>query len=146
MSPRAVVAFGLPGSDSFPASVGEIGANVAAHALDHFVTVQRNTASGTDSWGNPVAPVFTTHIADVACLAFVRTARSEQGREIIDGDKTVVIEDRRVLVALGTDVTTDDRLGDVTDAAGAVVFAGPLGIEAVDRRVSYLELAVESIG
>lgn len=145
MSPRAVIASGLPNSEPFPAAVATVGANVATTAFHHTVTIQRDTETGTDAWGNPLPPVWAEHLAGIACLGFIRPVSSEQARELIDGGKTALIEERRVLVALGTDVTTDDRLDDVIDSDSAVVLAGPMGITEVIRRVSYLELAVEAV-
>lgn len=143
--PRAVVQFGLPNSEPFPVAVSDVGAVVAETAFHHTVTVSRNEETDVDDGGQPMPPDWQTHLADQPCLAYVRPGRAEPGVEIVDALKAAVMNERRVLLALDTDVTVADRLGDVTDADGAVVFAGPMNITTVIRRVSYLELAVEAI-
>lgn len=142
---RAVVKSGLRHSEPFPAAIDQVGAVVAETAFHHLVTIQRNEQAGTDDGGQPLAPDWQPHLADQPCLGYVRPGRAEPGTEIVDALKQAVMNERRVLVALDTDVTVADRLDDVTEKDGTVVFAGPMNITALIRRVSYLELSVQAV-
>lgn len=86
--------------------------------------VERNTASGTDAWGNPAAPSFAA-LATYACFVW-----SSRAREIRDGDKTAEIEELRVMFPLGTDIQAGDEISSVQDRRGATLIAGRLRIEA----------------
>ena len=140
--PRPVVASGLAGSEPFPAAAVQVAANVAVTAFTHRVTILRDSATGTDDGGQPVAAVWDDYL-EVPCLGFVLPTPREQGKWAVDTSKTAMLEDRRVLVDLDTDVTFADQLGDVKDSDGQVVFAGPMVIRSMFRRPAYLELAVE---
>ncbi len=137
--PRPVVKSGLAASDAFPASAVAVGANVASYGMDHQVRIERNTATGTDPDGGAAAPVW---VADppIACLGI-----AERGDVSVIDDRTAALAARRVLVPAGTSVTTADRLGPVTRGA-AVVLPGPMRIEAVNIRASFIELVVERVG
>ena len=103
--------------------------------------IERNTATGKDGWGGPVAEVFAP-LATVPCFAWSNTAR-----EIADGDKLARIEDLRVMFALGTDVRADDEISAITDRADQVIIAGRLRIEGpVQRKHTHLEAALKRVG
>lgn len=103
-------------------------------------TVERNQASGTDGWGNPVAPVFQP-LGVVRCFIW-----SKASREIVDGDKTAMIEDIRGLFALGTDITEADEISAVTDARGAVLIPGRLRVEGpIQHKHTHIEAALKRI-
>lgn len=106
----------------------------------HTCTVERNTAAGTDSWGNPEPPGWTAHLAGQPCRFW-----TEAGREAVaDTTTIVVVETMRLLLPVGTDVTEQDRVSAVTDAGG-VIAAGPVGIRAVLARPDHLELVLVEI-
>lgn len=109
-------------------------------SLKHRCTVQRDSKLATDDgWGNPQTPVWAAHISDLACRAW-----SSGAREPVDSDRTVVIEDLRLIVPLGTDVTEKDRIGDVTDR-GSTILPGPMGVEAILYRPTHLELVLVAV-
>ena len=108
--------------------------------LTHRCTIERAASGGSDEWGQPVPPVWETHLSGVLCKAWTNAAR-----EPVDADKSVVIEDRRVALPLDTDVTEADRLGDITDAAGTVLFEGPMDIVGVLRYSRHMELLLERV-
>ena len=146
---RPNVASGLPGSDAFPASVPGIAATVVEHAFDHLTTIERES-TGTGAWGGPVDPTWNTVATDVPCIAMAVTKRGADAGAVrtpgrlVGSSGLATIEDRRVLVAFGTDVQTGDRLTDVT-LSGETIFSGPMTVDAVLRQASYLELVVEEV-
>lgn len=102
--------------------------------------VRRNTATGKDTWGQPVAPVWSTQ-GTIRCFAW-----SNQSRELVDGDKTAMVEDIRMMVALGTDITENDELTAVTDTKGNVLIPGRLRVEGpVQHKHNHLELALKRV-
>ncbi|MDA2936832.1 hypothetical protein MYX75_01030 [Acidobacteria bacterium AH-259-A15] len=107
--------------------------------MTHRADLERDTASGADAWGNAPIPTFTA-LATVKCFTWSRTRR-----ERIDEDKTVVIEDMRTIMPLGTDVTEKDRIASIKDRAGTTIFSGPLGIAAVQKHRTHLELTLDRI-
>ncbi|MEQ9093118.1 MAG: hypothetical protein RLN63_03355 [Miltoncostaeaceae bacterium] len=108
-------------------------------ALVQRCTIQRDAATVEPAWGQPGAPDWQDHAADVPCRAV-----TDAGREPVDEGRTATFVTRRVLVPLGTDVTEADRVSAVTER-GQVVMDGPMGIEAVLARSTHLELMVERI-
>jgi hypothetical protein len=104
--------------------------------------VERNTASGTDSWNAPVAPVFTVlHIA-LPCFVY-----SKSSRELVDGAKTANIEDLRIMIARAADLAEGDVITSVTDRAGTEIIAGRMKVEGpVQFKHTHREAALQRIG
>lgn len=100
--------------------------------------VERDGAA-TDDEGNPAAPAWSSHIASLSCRFFHGTAE----REVIDSDRSVVVEDSRMYVPLGTDITEADRINGVTDRLGNAIHSGLFNIRAVTRRATHLELLLQ---
>lgn len=112
-----------------------------ASRLTHRATIERNTATGTDTWGQPVAPVFTA-LGVLPCFAWSRVSR-----EITDGDKTGLVEDLRALFALSSDIREGDEIASITDRAGRVIIPGRLRIEGpVQHKHTHKEAALRRIG
>lgn len=104
--------------------------------------VERNTASGTDAWGSPVAPSFTALHAALPCFVWSRSSR-----ELVDGQKTAMIEDLRAMFAKGADIAEGDEIVSVTERDGTVIIAGRLKVEGpVQFKHSHLECALQRIG
>ncbi len=101
--------------------------------------IERDTATGTDDFGQPVKPNFTT-LATVPCWAW-----SKQRRERVDGDKSALIEDLRAMFPLGADVLAGDEIVDITDRLGAVLIAGRIQIETMQRKHDHREAGLERI-
>ncbi|MBA5777473.1 hypothetical protein H2509_13525 [Stappia sp. F7233] len=102
--------------------------------------VERNVAAGSDAWNNPVAPEFQP-LAVVKCFVWSRLSQ-----EIVDGDKTAMVEDMRAMFPLAADVDEKDEISAVTDARGNVIIAGRLRIEGpVQRKHTHLEAALKRI-
>ncbi len=103
--------------------------------------VERDQATATDSWGQPVAAAFAP-IAVVKCFAW-----SPSGREIADGDKSAQLLDMRAMFALGADVREDDEIARITDRRGAVITAGRLKVDGpVQHKHTHLEANLRRIG
>lgn len=102
-------------------------------------TVERQMQSGRDDFGGKGRPDWRAHLTDLPCCVW-----QTGGREVTDGDKVVTIDDRRMIVPLGTDVTTSDRIGGITDRLGVEIHAGPIRIESVARRRDHIELMLEA--
>lgn len=107
--------------------------------MAHRCTIERASA-GTDAWGNPAIPGWAVHLASLPCRAWYAS-----GREVIDGGKSAVIEDRRMIVPRDTDVKEEDRVASVVNRKGEAIFAGPMRIEAVGRRRDHLALHLEAV-
>lgn len=107
----------------------------------HRCTIQRDANAGTSNeWGNQDSPNWRAHLTDLPCRAWTNAAK-----EPVDDEKTVVLEDRRVSVVLGTDVTEADRVASITDKQGSTIFDGPMGIEGVLSYSDHMELILEHI-
>ncbi|WPJ68012.1 head-to-tail stopper [Sinorhizobium phage StopSmel] len=103
--------------------------------------VERNHAMGKDGWGNPVAPSFQP-LSTLKCFVWSNTSR-----EVVDGDKTAMVEDMRAFFALSADIREYDEISAVTDAKGATIIAGRLRVEGpVQRKHTHLEAALKRIG
>lgn len=107
-------------------------------ALTHCTTIERN--EGTDDPFGGETAGWEALGEDVECRAWINT-----GREQVSGERTLVVNDMRCLLPLGTDVSESDRLGDITER-GEVIFPGPFGIEAVMRQRDHIELMLVGIG
>lgn len=104
--------------------------------------VERNTASGTDSWGGPVEPVFTVLHNALPCFVY-----SKSSRELVDGAKTAMIEDLRVMIAADADLAEGDEITAVSDRNGAVIIPGRLKVEGpVQFKHNHREAALQRIG
>ena len=105
-------------------------------SLIHQTTVERDTATGTNPHGGKAAPDWQPHLTALPCFYWATT-----GSEPTDATTQVVAQDMRLLVQLGTDVTEQDRLGDITYRGGTIV-AGPTGIRAVLHHHDHLEVVL----
>ena len=111
-----------------------------AGRLTMRAAVERNQATGTDGWNNPVAPDFAP-VGTLPCFIW-----STASRELVDGQKTAMIEDVRGLFALGADLAEGDEIASVTDRAGNVLIAGRLKVEGpVQFKHTHLEAALRRI-
>jgi hypothetical protein len=111
----------------------------ARQAMTMRADLENNTASGTDAYGNPIPPVWATY-ATVACRVY-----SKVRNEVIDEDKTALIETIRALFPLNADVSESYRIANVKDRLGTVLFAGPLAIQTIQRRKDHKEAMLERI-
>ncbi|SCW61784.1 hypothetical protein SAMN02927924_01696 [Sphingobium faniae] len=112
-----------------------------AGRLTMRAAVERNQATGTDAWNNRVGPDFQP-VGTLPCFIW-----SNSSRELIDGQKTALIEDVRGLFALGADLAENDEVASVTDRAGNILIPGRLKVEGpVQFKHTHLEAALRRIG
>lgn len=113
-----------------------------AGRLTMLARVERNTATGTDSWGNPVAPAFTVLHNALPCFVY-----SKSSRELVDGAKTAMIEDLRVMIHHVADLAEGDEITSVMDRLGRVLITGRLKVEGpVQFKHTHREAALQRIG
>ena len=107
--------------------------------LTMIAHVERNVATGKDSWGGPAAPDYQPH-GELRCFAWAPKA----GVDVIDGKKVAIKQDVRMMFGLGGELLPGDRIAQVTDRAGGRVhFRGPLRIEGeIDFKHSHYEVAL----
>lgn len=108
-------------------------------SLTHLCTIERNTNAGADGWGDPGVPTFATLAANVPCRVGVNA-----GQEVVDATTTAVIQDMRLILPPGTDVTELDLIGDIT-YRGATIVSGPVGIRSVLWRQDHIELVLKQV-
>lgn len=112
-----------------------------AGRLTHRARVERNTATGTDAWGGPAAPVFTVLHNALPCFVY-----SNGARELADGTKSAQIEDLRIMITLGADLAEGDEITAVTDRRGTTIIAGRLKIEGpIQFKHNHREAALQRI-
>lgn len=113
----------------------------ARGAMRHRATIQRDGAAGSDDWGNPAEPDWQDHLTELSCRAWFNA-----GKELA-GTVNAVVEDRRMIIPVGTDVTEADRVTAVTDRQGNPIpgFEGTHRIEVVGGRRDHLILFLEAI-
>lgn len=112
----------------------------ARSAMTMRALIEEDTAGGPDPYGHPLASSWSTKLTDVACRVYSKTRR-----EVIDGDKTALVEDIRAIFPLTTNVIELNRLLNVKDRLGATLFAGPLSIDTLTRRRDHLEAALRRV-
>lgn len=107
--------------------------------MTHRADVQNNTASGLDAYGNPVAPTWAA-LSTLPCRAYTKVRK-----EVIDGDKIVLVEDLKALLPLKAAIVESYRIANIKDRLSVVLFAGPLIIRTLQRRGNHIEASLERI-
>lgn len=97
-------------------------------------------AGQVDTYGNPLPESWQSYLTGVPCRVYSKTRR-----EVIDADKTALVETITGLFPLGADVSEDYRISNVKDRLGTVLFAGPLIIDTIVRRKDHKEASLERI-
>ena len=108
----------------------------------HRCAIERDAAHGTpDGYGLSSAADWQLLQANVPCFWW-----STAGRELIGAEKSEVIQDMRMLVEIGTDVTERDRVKDVTDRLGHSIRQGAMGITGPPMwKHDHLELVLTEV-
>ena len=109
-------------------------------SLTHRATVERDANADVVTDGVQQSPSWSDHLTGLPCRAW-----TSAGREQLDPTTSVVVEDMRCIVQLGTDITEQDRLNGVTDEYGNSVIDGIVGVRAVIHRKDHLELILVRI-
>lgn len=102
--------------------------------------LERNTASGTDDYNLPVASELEP-LGLVPCFVW-----SKDSGLVVDGSKTIQVEDLRGMFPLSADVRAGDEIAQVTDRQGTVLIPGRLKIRPpVQYKHDHAEASLERI-
>jgi hypothetical protein len=99
---------------------------------------QQDQQAGTDGYNRTDPPSWVTLNAALPCWVY-----SKRTHRVIDGTKSVTVEDLRAMVPLGTTISGGERFLSVSSQAGGTIHSTPLKIRGVQRRVGHLELVFE---
>ena len=111
-------------------------------AMTMRAIVERNTASGTDAFNNPVAPVFEAVSSEpIPCRAWIRARNTLT----LNTEQVVMVEERHAIVPLSADVEIGDRLQNITDRLGNELFPGPLLVEGKLPRSNHYDLLLKVV-
>ena len=100
---------------------------------------QENTETGTDGFGSPLPPVWST-VGKMRCLIW-----SWNRVVALDEKRTALIEEIHGVFKRDEDISENDRIGEVRDRYGSVRFAGPLGIRTLQIRDTHKEAILRRI-
>lgn len=111
-------------------------------ALRHRLATQRDANAGeeTNSRGDIVKPGWDDHLDEVPCRAWTTTVQEPN-----EDDVLIAVEERRVAVKRGTDITEADRVLEVTEKDGTVLFDGPMEVKGVQIYPDHIELQLKRI-
>lgn len=112
--------------------------------MKHLITIQRNSNLDADPWGLPSAPDWFDYLLDVPCKAWTEGNVRER-TAALDPTDTQVVETRKALVPLGTDVIELDRVSDIKHSNGDVFLPGPMVIEAVLTFEDHIQLTLKYV-
>lgn len=105
----------------------------------HRAYIERNATATTNAYGHPEAASFAA-LSTTPCRFW-----SPRRRELVDGKKTVLIEQLRCAMPLDTDVTELDRIATIRDRQAAVILTGPFRIDAIQYKHTHLEMDLRRI-
>jgi head-tail adaptor len=103
--------------------------------MTHRCTIERRTL--TSDGGGGQTETWAAVETDLPCRAWLE----DSGIEAV-GDKVVEVEDRRLIVPVGTDVQPADR---VTVTVRGEAFMSVMPVSAVGRRTGHLELVCREV-
>ena len=109
---------------------------------DCLITIQRNTATGTNPDGHPVAAVWVDHIVNLAARWWDLTEFERGEAEFKGPIVNAIVPMGQILVPVGTDVTEQDRIKTLVNLLGDTILRNS-EIEYVQARDPYTILAVK---
>jgi len=116
--------------------------------LIHRFSTERPASAAATDWGQPPAPTWDANLSTVPCRAWTDPGRGVGhgvGAERVQAHDVVVTEERRMIVALGTDILETDRVTAITNVAGDVLYDGPMDVLAVLVYAEHLEVALRRV-
>lgn len=123
-------------------TAGEIATLRATHPTTLFAmrcTIERPTAGADDPWGHP-ATTWATLLEDAPCW-YDADASSGKPVDVNGPNVNALVNQRRIILAGGTDVKPTDRVVIVTH--DGVTLAGPMRIIDVRKRVAETVVITE---
>lgn len=103
--------------------------------LTHRCTVERRTLVSDGGGGQ--TETWVDAVTDLPCRAWLEASRVEAV-----GDRVAEVEDRRVVVPVGTDVQPGDR---VTVTLRGEAFMSAMPVSSVGRRTDHLEIVCREV-
>ncbi len=102
--------------------------------------IERDGTATTNARGHPDPPVYASHLTGLASRVY-----SKRRQEVVDGRKEAMVEEIRMIVPVGTDITELDRVANVKDRLGVVIWAGPMNIRAIQHKHTHLEMELQRV-
>ena len=108
--------------------------------MKHRCTIQRDTA-GKDSLNNPLPADWHDLRADVKCSVWQGASKGETRA----ADLVAVVNQWRMELPIGTDITEADRFSSIVDEFGVPWNTKPVTIQAIARRNTHLLLVLDEV-
>ena len=109
-------------------------------SMIHRMIVKRDVNEGAGSFGGSMKPSYQFN-GTFAVLAVPKDIK-----QVVDGNKLVVIPVLMILVAASWDIRESDRIESITDRKGVEIFAGPMKILSVgQKRLGYNTITARSL-
>lgn len=105
---------------------------------------ERDLGGLKDTWNQAPAVSWQPHLTAQPCLAWTKAKKEVEGGGT--NVKVAVVEDMRINVPLGMDVTSKDRVLNIEDRKGTILFTGPFSVDTVQIRRTHLELLISKSG
>ncbi len=129
---------------SLPALAPELLVGIAADwsaLMGSRCDLERDASQGqADAYGETPPASWQAHLVDVPCAYW----QAEGDTQMSEG-REVVIEARTLALPRGTDVRESDRVLNIRAEDGTVREAGPLRIDAVNERATWVEVSVTEV-
>lgn len=107
--------------------------------MTHRARLERDTAASTGAWGQPAAPDWNFR-EELPCYGWSRS------RQVVaDGEKVVTVQEMRAIFPTDADIVEGDRLQEITDRRGTVVFPGPLMVRTAQAKPGHVEFMLERV-
>lgn len=113
---------------------------VARTRMTMRATVKRRSASTTDAWGQPDYGSYATVVESLPCFVYSRERRERE-----DGDKAATIQTITGMFTLDADIAEGDRISQITDRRGSVLYTGDLDVGPIQYKHGHVEARLERI-
>jgi hypothetical protein len=102
-------------------------------------TVERNSETGTDAHGHPLAAVWTFYLS-LHCRVY-----NGSKTLIVDGKKTATVEALRIAYPLDATITRSDRITLITDRSGRTLYSGNYELSQITRKYTHYEADLKAV-
>lgn len=101
--------------------------------------VERDMASGTDPYGNPLPPDWQVLHDSLPCYLWTTAER------VLAGEVSAILSDHRMMVPRSTDIAVGDRVTRVSDRQGNALLERPMAVAGVLSRADHLLVLLEGV-